>query len=101
MDLLFKRYASPFLFIDGMIQTDRFGEFVDYFSEAVVQDENEKATWDFFLHKVFDDRTYNDFKAEIKTNEEHKNMSARTLETTVKHSYDLLNSFNPMEGGSE
>ena len=99
MDLLFKRYASPFLFINGMIQAGRFAEFVDYFCETVHEEENERTSWEFFLHKVFDDRSYKDFKTELKNNEEHQNLSARTVETTIKHTMDILNSFNPEKRG--
>jgi hypothetical protein len=101
MDLLHKRYASPYFFLDGMIQAGRFEEFVVNFVETVTEEENEKTTWEFFLHKVFDDRTYTAFKDEIRNNEEHKNLSARTIETTVNHSFDILNSFNPEEKGGE
>jgi hypothetical protein len=54
--------------------------------------------WQFFLHKVID-RTYQEFKDEIKTNKEHQDMSKRTIETTVKNSIDILKNFNPNTGG--
>ena len=38
MDLLFQRYASPFLFVDGMIQTGRFAEFVIEFIKTTNQE---------------------------------------------------------------
>ena len=94
MDLLFKRYASPFSFIDGMIQTGRFSEFVDSFMTAVQKDREEETRWQFFLHKVFEG-SYSDFKEELKNNSENANMSARTIETTLNHSMNILNNFNP------
>ena len=94
MDLLFARYADPFSFINGMIQTGRFCEFVESFMTAVQKDREEETRWQFFLHKVFSG-SYSDFKEELKTNSENANMSERTIETTVNHSMNILNKFNP------
>jgi hypothetical protein len=98
MDLLAKRYASPCFFINGFVQTGRFAEFVDDIMETTVKEENDTKNWEFFLHKVFDG-SYADFIEEMKINEQHKTMSERTIETTVQHSMDILNGFNPTEGG--
>lgn len=98
MDLLFKRYASPFSFVDGMIQTGRFYEFVIDFIKTTNQEMEEKYDWDFFLHKVFD-KSYQEFKEEIKTNKENQEMSEQDIETTVQYSMNILNNFNPEKGG--
>ena len=99
MDLLYQRYASPFSFVDGMIQTCRFSEFVDSFLDTVQKEKSEQTMWDFFLHKVWDDISFNEFKESIETNEKNKNMSKRTIETTVQNSLDILKNFNPTQGG--
>ena len=98
MDLLFKRYASPFSFVDGMIQTGRFHEFVIDFIKTTNQEMEEKYDWEFFLHKVFD-KSYQEFKEEIKINKENQEMSEQDIETTVQYSINILNNFNPEEGG--
>ena len=98
MDLLAKRYASPCFLLNGFIQTGRFAEFVDEFTETVAREENDTKNWEFFLHKVFDG-SYADFVEEMKINEQHQTMSKRTIETTVQHSMNILNGFNPNEGG--
>ena len=94
MDLLFKRYASPFSFVDGMIQTCRFDEFVVEFIKTNNKEKEERLDWEFFLHKVWEG-TYQEFKDGIKTNEENQNMSKEHIETTVKNSLDILKNFNP------
>lgn len=94
MDLLFKRYASPYLFVDGMIQTGRFCEFVTDFIGTTNKEKEDESNWEFFLHKVWD-CTFNDFKDEIKINKENQGMSERKIETTVKHSMDILKNFSP------
>ena len=99
MDWLFKRYASPFLFIDGMIQTGRFTEFVFDFVKTVSDEREEQFNWEFWLHKVWEG-TYEAFKMEIENEKKNRNMPARTIETTVNDSLKILKNFNPkMDGG--
>ena len=98
MDLLYQRYASPFSYIDGMIQTGRFREFVQFFWNTVHKEKDEETSWQYYLHRVFEG-SFADFKAELKNNNEHQNMSERTMETTINHSLNILNNFNPETGG--
>ena len=67
MDLLFVRYASPFVLLDGLIMTNSLNSFVDDFFDFV----KEKSQWEFFLHKVYD-KTWKEFINEIKTSNEQK-----------------------------
>lgn len=98
MDLLFQRYASPFLFLDGMIQTKRFCEFVDEFV-LTLHDEKERQTrWEFYLHKVRSDYSFGEFVDELENNQHNKNLSAETIESTVQNSINILNGFNPERG---
>ena len=98
MDLLFKRYASPFLFMDGMIHAGRFDEFVIDFIKTVNLELEEKYDWEFFLHKVYD-KSYKEFKEEIKTNQQNQEMSQGNIEATIQHSMDIMKNFNPEQGG--
>lgn len=98
MDLLFKRYASPFLFMDEMIHVGRFAEFVDDFTGTVNKEKEEQINWEFYLHKVLEG-TFNDFIEEIENNKKNQNLSRRTIETTVQHSMNILNNFNPEKRG--
>lgn len=59
MDLLFKRYASPFLLLDSMIKNNEFNGFIDDFIEQV----NKDKIYDIWKHKVFD-KEYIDFEKE-------------------------------------
>lgn len=94
MDLLFQRYASPFPFVDGMIQTGRFSEFVDEFMKAKIESDR----WDLYLHKVWD-KTYEDFKRESEVFQNSRNLTESEVETTIKHSMNILDNFNPTQGG--
>ena len=100
MDLLFKRYASPFLFIDGMIQTSRFSEFVSEFVCTINAENEEQANWDFYLHKI-QEGTFNDFVAEMEETKRLQNVSAQSIESSVQTAMDILNNFNPTKEGGE
>ena len=90
MDLLFRRYASPFPFMDGMIQTCQFCDFIHNFAEA----KQESDEWEIYLHKVWD-KSFTEFKKEIKANQDHRKMSESQIETAIKDSMNILNNFNP------
>ena len=94
MDLLFQRYASPFLFINGMIQTGRFSDFVDSFVETTNKEKDEEAMWEVYLHKVFD-KSYAEFKEQIQVDRDNASMSDSDIETTIKNSMNILGNFNP------
>ena len=98
MDLLFARYADPFSFINGMIRTGRFDEFVLTFTKTVNDEKNEEARWQYFLHKVFDG-SYADFKNRMKVRGDHQNMSDRTIETTITESMNILKKLSTKKGG--
>lgn len=89
MDLLFSKYASPFSFIDAMIQTSRFSEFVD----EILTLENEKKEWEFYLHKVYN-KSFDEFKNTIKKPEE---VSEEQIETTIQNSMSILKNFIPIK----
>ena len=101
MDLLFKRYADPFLFIDQMLLTGRFSEFVDEIQIITAKEKNDQTTWEFFLAKVHD-KSFNEFKQDLENNVKAQHTTEADLEATVKESWNIIGGFNPEpEGGSE
>lgn len=98
MDRLHQRYADPYPFMDGMIQTGRFAEFVQQFLETDHKEREEQTSWEYFLHKVWEG-SFADFKAEMDNNKKNQQMSERTMETTIKDSMNILKNFNPSNGG--
>lgn len=90
MDLLFKRYASPFLLLDEVILNNRFCDFVI----EIMTSENERKTWEFYLHKVFD-KSYEDFKSSLGSIQDKKTQET-DLETTILNSKNTLNNFKPI-----
>ena len=87
MDLLFVRYASPFILLDGFILTNSLNSFVDDFFDFVRED-NE---WEFFLHKVYD-QSWSEFSNEIVQEENQKPID---LGATLMKSKNMLNNFTP------
>lgn len=94
MDLLFKRYASPFLFLNGMIQSARFYEFVVEFERTFMEEEEEHRSWEFFLHRVMEG-SYNDFLEGVKVNKQNMTMTKEKEKEIIQHSEDILNNFIP------
>ena len=98
MDRLYKRYADPFSFINGMILSGRFCEFVQSFWLTTQREESEEKNWQFYLHKVFEG-SFDDFVGEMKTTAKNQNMPKRTFETTIKNSMNILDKLSHQEGG--
>ena len=91
MDLLFKRYASPFLLVDQMILTGNFTEFV----ARVVELDADEELWQFFLHKV-EGQSFNDWKASLGVDQQAKTqMSDDEIKATVQSSFSILNGYEP------
>ena len=87
MDLLFTRYASPFVLLDGLILTNSLKNFVDDFFDFI----NEDREWEFFLHKVYD-KSWNEFVNDI---EQSENQTPIDLGATLVKSKNMLSNFTP------
>lgn len=96
MDLLFKRYASPFLLLDNYIQQGRFFEFIVEFAKIT----NEEKMFDVWKHKVFD-KSFEEFKETIMTETKNEtiNVSKIAMKKTIQDSRAILESFDPQQGG--
>ena len=98
MDSLFKRYANPFLFMDGMIKTGQFCFFVQSFLKEINDETEEKTLWEFYIHRVFEG-SFADFRAGIENDKQNQSMSEQAMEATIKHSMNILKNFSPEKGG--
>ena len=99
MDLLIRRYASPFLFIEGMMKSGRFSEFDDEFVNTYNEERKDKVNWEFYLHKVDNPEiSYKDFLDEIETNENIANMTEEDKTSALLTAMNILNNFNPERG---
>ena len=91
MDLLFKRYASPFILLDNLILIGSSSSFIDDFINLINEEKEEQINWEFFLHKVFD-KSWKEFCDEVSQPIVNKEID---LGATVKKSKDMLNNFTP------
>lgn len=87
MDLLFHRYASPFLLLDQIIPAGDLNEFVS----TIWQIQDEEMQWQYFLAKVFD-KSFEDFK---KTMKPQQGMTQKEIKTTINDSMSMMNTFIP------
>jgi len=95
MDLLFSKYASPFIFIEQMLSLDRLPEFVS----EILNIDNERKLWELYLAVVSNPTaevgSFEDFKE--KNTRTVEVISEKKLEATVKGSMNILQDFNPNE----
>jgi len=76
MDLLFKRYANPYIFLDSMLESGCFDEAVS----KIWKFDQEDISWEYFLHKVWD-KSFDEFKNEISLENESVNLLIYPLRT--------------------
>ena len=87
--MLFKRYASPFLFVDQMILSGQFEDFAEELPEWM---EHEKL-WDFWLHKVFNaDQSFEQWKESV-LHPQDQTVSDEEIEATVQKTMTILHGF--------
>lgn len=96
MDLLFSRYASPYLFLDDVIELHRLTDFV----YSVAKEKNDEKWWQLYLAIVANPNgevgSFDDFKRKNTARKEDTNVN---LEAVVKDSFTMLQNFNPDAGG--
>ena len=91
MDLLFTRYASPFVLLDNLILTHSLNNFIDDFFDFIIEEKKEKTEWEFFLHKVYD-KSWGEFSDSIKQSNDQTPID---LGATLNKSKNILNNFTP------
>ena len=99
MDLLHKRYASPFSLLDNLIENSEFNSFIYYVLNKIAEEKNDTKLWEFFLHKVYD-KSFNEFKTTLNNESGTADvMDEAKKDEIIARSNAILNGFNPQEGG--
>ena len=91
MDLLFKRYASPFVLLDTLILTNSLSDYIDDLFTFINEEKEEQTKWEFFLHKVYN-KSWKEFCDEIEISNETKDID---VGETVLKSKNILTNFTP------
>lgn len=92
MDLLFSRYASPFILIDQLILAQSLSNYIDDLFGFMTEEKQEKTNWEFFLHKIYN-KSWKEFCDEISVENSVENNISIT-DTLIK-SKEILNNFIP------
>lgn len=95
MDLLFRRYASPFIIVEEMLKCGRFSEFVSEFIKMYNRDIDEQTTWEWYLHHAMLDKTYQEFKELLGIGSNNAEQPKIDFEITLSTSASILNNFEP------
>lgn len=94
MDLLAKRYASPFLIFDEFIRLRQFHEFVVQTITRIADEKTHNARWDFWLHRVYD-MPFEDY---VRLCEQPSEVDQKTdyasIGNIINNSKQLLNGFS-------
>ena len=92
MDLLFSRYASPFILIDQLILAHSLSNYIDDLYGFMTEEKQEKTNWEFFLHKIYN-KSWKEFCDEINVENSVENNVSIT-DTLIK-SKEILNNVIP------
>lgn len=90
MDLLAKRYASPFFVLEEYVRQGRVCEFVIEVNEI----HNDEQLWELWLHKVFEEKSFDEWKKSLRIKNEPP-VDKSTLKETVTNSKIMLDGFVP------
>lgn len=91
--MIFKRYSSPFLFLDNLIIQCRFSEGIDTIYKQV----DEEKMWQLYLSIPMKEQSYVEWKNEIiSRNEEETNFEvAEDIEEIKNNARNILKNFKP------
>ena len=92
-DLIFKRYSSPFLFLDNLLIQGRFSDGIGTIYKQV----DEEKMWQLYLSIPMKEQSYNDWKNEMlfKDEEEPTFEVAEDIEEVKNKARNILKNFKP------
>ena len=91
--MIFKRYSSPFLFLDNLIIQGRLSEGIDTIYKQI----DEEKMWQLYLSIPMKEQSYNDWKNDVlSANEEKPKFEvAEDLENVKNKARNMLKNFKP------
>lgn len=95
MDLLAKRYASPFLILDEFIRLQQLHEFVVEIVTIIGEDDRYQKRWDFWVNRVYN-MSFEDFiQACENPAPQAQEMTHQEIGNIINDSMKMLEGFNP------
>ena len=91
--MIFKRYSSPFLFLDNLIIQGRLNDGID----AIYKQSNEDKMWQLYLSIPMKEQSFVEWKNEIISKNEVKPSFevAEDLENVKDRARNILKNFKP------
>ena len=96
MDLLYKRYASPFDYLDALLSYGSFGRGIANIWDTY----NDDKSWDYYLsnNPYGNNKSFENWKKETQTKyQAQRPMSKAQVVATVEKSQNILKNFNPLK----
>jgi hypothetical protein len=90
MDLIFKRYSSPFLLLDTLIVNNQFNGFINDFIDMY----NEDKIYELWLHRGYG-KSYKDFRSKINLEPKEVNTTPVDVDKILKDSMSVLEDIQP------
>lgn len=94
MDLLAKRYASPFLVLDEFIRLHQLHEFIVETLKTIADERIQNKRWEYYLHRVHG-MTFEEYVRRCEEPEEKQGMSHEEIGNVINDSKKLLIGFVP------
>ena len=85
-DLLYKRYSNPLELLQQMVEIGQLAEFID----ELMQIRDEEFMWEYYLHTVCREMSFDEFKRRSSQPEEPETISKDRKVEIVKDSLDIL-----------
>ena len=91
--MIFKRYSSPFLFLDNLILQGKLSDGIDTIYKQV----DEEKLWELYLSIPMKEKSYIDWKNDIMSSnqKESKVEVAEDIEEIKNKSRNMLKNFKP------
>lgn len=91
--MIFKRYSSPFLFLENLIEQGRLCEGIDTIYKQI----DEEKMWQLYLSIPMKERSYVDWKNEIISNNQEKDTFevAEDITNIKDKARNILKNFKP------
>lgn len=90
--MIFKRYSSPFLFLDNLIIQGKLSEGID----TIYKQTDEEKLWQLYLSNPIKEKSYVDWKNEIiSDNQEQDFEVAEDMDEVKNNARNILKNFKP------
>lgn len=88
MDLLFKRYASPFDYMDSLMTIGNLEDGI----RSTIKEANEEKLWSLYLHS-YQKVSFKEWREQVIV-EKPKELSQAEMTTIIEQSNNILKSFH-------